>query len=65
MPNNTETLLRRENQQEVTEVMEFLCKLSQDEKKDFLTFLTGFQICKKYYTNRIGGGSGSEGRRNI
>ena len=46
MVNNTETLLRRENQQEATEVMEFLCELSQDEKKDFLVFMQGIKFAK-------------------
>ncbi len=44
--NNTETLLKTENQQEAAEVMEFLGELAPEEKKDFLVFMQGIRFAK-------------------
>lgn len=44
--NNTETLLKTENQQEAAEVMEFLGELTPEEKKDFLVFMQGIRFAK-------------------
>ena len=45
--NNTEILLRTENQQEAVEVMKFLGELAQEEKKDFLIFIQGIRFAKR------------------
>ena len=42
----TETMLKTENKQEATEVMEFLGELNQNEKKDFLTFMQGIRFAR-------------------
>ena len=44
--NNTETLLKTENQQEAAEVMAFLGELAPEEKKDFLVFMQGIRFAK-------------------
>lgn len=42
----TETMLATANQQEATEVMEFLGELAPNEKKDFLVFVQGIRFAK-------------------
>ena len=44
--NNTETLLKTENQPEATEVMALLGELAPEEKKDFLVFMQGIRFAK-------------------
>lgn len=43
---NMETLLNKNNQQEVEAVMEFLGDLDQSEKKEFLVFMQGIRFAK-------------------
>lgn len=42
----TETMLAATNQQEATEVMQFLGELTPNEKKDFLAFVQGIRFAK-------------------
>lgn len=42
----TETMIAIENQNEATEVMEFLKELAPEEKKDFLVFMQGIRFAK-------------------
>lgn len=42
----TKTMLATENQQESTEVVEFLGELAPEEKKDFLAFIQGIRFAK-------------------
>ncbi len=44
--NSTETLLKTDDQKEVTEVMTFLGELKPDEKKDFLVFIQGVRFAR-------------------
>lgn len=42
----TETIIKKENQTEATEVMDFLEELDQSEKKEFMAFIHGVQFTK-------------------
>lgn len=46
----TETMLATENQQEATELMQFLGELDPNEKKYFMVFMEAFRLSKSLNT---------------
>ena len=46
MSDTNETLLKTENKQEATEIIEFLGELRMDEKKQFINFISGIRFAK-------------------